>query len=133
MKITVEDILDLYDPCRDHEILFCLDDDLALTKYFGWQLQQTEYIKCEVDSIGVSGNRLAIYPTDKSLAKIRRKMNERQLLHMLASEKGKSNVQAVILETYIQIFGPLSNEMGEKAREILGENDGADDSSKSEA
>ncbi len=133
MKITVEDILDLYDPCREHEILFCQDDDLALTKYLGWQLQLTEYIKCEVDSIGISQNRLAIYPSDTSLTKSKRKMNERQLLDMLAAVKGKANVQAVILETYIQTFGPLSNEMGEKAREILGENDGADDSSKSEA
>lgn len=133
MKITVEDILDLYDPCRDHEILFCQDDNLKLIRYLGWQLQQSEYIKCEVDSIGVSEDCLVIYPTDVSLAESQRKMNERQLLHMLASVKGKANVQAVILETYIQTFDPLSNEMGEKAREILGENDGADDSSKSEA
>lgn len=125
MKITVEDILDLYDPCRDHEILFCQDDDLKLTQYLGWQLQQTEYIKCEVDSIGVAGNRLAIYPTDRSLAKMKRKANEDSLLGMLEATKGNLNTQAIILETYIQCFGPLSNETGEKARKILGENDGA--------
>lgn len=123
MKITVEDILNLYDPCRDHEILFCQDDDLTLTRHLSWHLEQTEYINCEVDSIGVSENCLAIYPTDASLAKIQRKMNERQLLHMLEIVKGNANVQAVILETYIQTFGPLSNEIGEKARKILGEND----------
>lgn len=125
MKITVEDILDLYDPCRDHEILFCQDDDLKLTQYLGWQLQQTEYIKCQVDSIGVSGNRLAIYPTDRSLAKMKRKANEDSLLGMLEATKGNLNTQAIILESYIQCFGPLSNETGEKARKILGENDGA--------
>lgn len=133
MKITVEDILDLYDPCRDHEILFCQDDDLTLTKYLGCQLQQTEYIKCEVDSIGVSEDCLVIYPTDRSLAKMKRKANEDSLLGMLEATKGNLNTQAIILETYIQTFGPLSNEAGEKARKILGENDGADDSGKSEA
>lgn len=125
MKITVEDILDLYDPCRDHEILFCQDDDLKMTQYLGCQLQQTEYIKCEVDSIGVSGNRLAIYPTDRSLAKMKRKANEDSLLGMLEATKGNLNTQAIILETYIQCFGPLSNETGEKARKILKENNGA--------
>ena len=133
MKITVEDILNLYDPCRDHEILFCQDDDLKLIRYLGWQLQQTEYIKCEVDSIGVSENCLAIYPTDRSLAKMKRKANEDSLLGMLEATKGNMNTQAIILETYIQTFGPLSNETGEKARKILGENDGTDDSGKSEA
>lgn len=133
MKITVEDILNLYDPFRNHEILFCQDDNLKLIRYLGWQLQQSEYIKCEVDSIGVSGNRLAIYPTDKSLAKMKRKANEDALIGMLEATKGNLNTQAIILETYIQSFGPLSNETGENARKILGENDGADDSGKSEA
>jgi hypothetical protein len=69
-KFTVEDILNIYDPCRDHFEYFAtsLEVDM-LTKFLGIQLQQSDYIKMEVDSIGIVDGCLAIWPTDAELKK----------------------------------------------------------------
>jgi len=67
-EITVEDILDLYDPCRDKfEYISTSMDVSALTLYLGWQLQATEFVKMPVDSFGIVNGKLAIWPTDKAL------------------------------------------------------------------
>lgn len=126
MKITVEDILNLYDPCRDHEVVICQsleDDDLHVM--IGWQVQQSFYIKCEVDSIGVRDGNLAIWPTDESLREVEEIQKgytpslEEHLLTMLRYAKGNKNAQAVLVESYVQQFGPLPNELGDKVKELL--------------
>lgn len=131
MKITVEDILDLYDPCRDHEVLFSTSMDVdQLVKLNGMKLQLSQFINCEVDSIGVRDGLLAIWPTDESLRAAldnptNYKIVEEFLLKNLGLYKKNPELQAIILESWIQTFGPLSNETGEKVKKILGENDGA--------
>lgn len=126
MKITVEDILNLYDPCRDHEVAICQSlevDDLHVM--IGWQVQQSIYIKCEVDSIGVRDGNFAIWPTDEALREVDQVQKgytpslEEHLLTMLKYAKGNKNAQAILVESYVQQYGPLSNELGDKVREIL--------------
>lgn len=126
MKITVEDILNLYDPCRDHEVAICqsLDvDDLHVM--IGWQVQQSIYIKCEVDSIGVRDGNLAIWPTDEALREVEEIQKgytpslEEHLLTMLKYAKGNKNAQAILVESYVQQYGPLSNELGDRVKELL--------------
>lgn len=128
MKITVEDILNLYDPCRDHEVAICQsleDDDLHVM--IGWQVQQSIYIKCEVDSIGVRDGKLAIWPTDEALREVEEVQKgytpsaEEHLLTMLKIAKGNKNAQAILVESYVQQFGPLSNELGDKVKALLAE------------
>ena len=127
MKITVEDILNLYDPCRDHSCLLCRSEDCDdLHHYVGYELQQSKFIHCEVDSIGVRDGFLAIWPTDESLKEIAKnnskenfKPNAEQLLYILRLAKGNKQMQAIILESYVQQFGPLPNELGDKVKELL--------------
>ena len=128
MKITVEDILNLYDPCRDHEVAICQSlevDDLQVM--IGWQVQQSIYIKCEVDSIGVRDGNLAIWPTDEALREVEEIQKgytpsaEEHLLTMLKIAKGNKNAQAVLVESYVQQYGPLSNELGDKVKALLAE------------
>lgn len=127
-NITVEDILNLYDPCRDHEVAICQSlevDDLHVM--IGWQVQQSIYIKCEVDSIGVRDGKLAIWPTDEALREVEEVQKgytpslEEHLLTMLKYAKGNKNAQAVLVESYVQQYGQLSNELGDKVKALLAE------------
>lgn len=128
MKTTVEDILNLYDPCRDHEVAICQSlevDDLHVM--IGWQVQQSIYIKCEVDSIGVRDGKLAIWPTDEALREVEEVQKgytpslEEHLLRMLKYAKGNKNAQSILVESYVQQYGPLSNELGDKVKALLAE------------
>ena len=126
MKITVENILNLYDPCRDHEVAICQSleiDDLHVM--IGWQVQQSIYIKCEVDSIGVRDGKLAIWPTDEALREVEEVQKgytpslEEHLLTMLKYAKGNKNAQAILVESYVQQYGPLSNQLVDKVKALL--------------
>ena len=44
--------------------------------------------------------------------------NEKLLLDMIKSTKDK-NMQAYILQTYVQQFGPLPNALGDKVKKIM--------------
>ena len=67
-KITVEDILDLYDPCRDKFEYIATSLDISdLKLVLGWQLQKTSFVKMEIDSFGIKDGKLAIWPTDAEL------------------------------------------------------------------
>lgn len=135
MKIKVEDILNLYDPCRDHSCLLCRSEEVDdLHHYVGYELQQSKFIHCEVDSIGVRDGLLAIWPTDESLREIAKnnskedlKTNAEHLLDMLRIAKGNKQMQAIIFESYVQQFGPLPNELGDKVSELLAEREVEED------
>ena len=67
-KITVEDILDLYDPCRDKFEYISQSLEVSdLKLMLGWQLQETPFVKMEIDSFGIKDGKLAIWPTDSEM------------------------------------------------------------------
>lgn len=75
--MKVEEILDLYDPCRDHLVWIATSLDVSMLKLMlGWQVQKSPYIKMEVDSIGVRDGNLAIWPTDESLKNYKKGKDE---------------------------------------------------------
>ena len=72
MKITVEDIMNLYDPCRDHTVLLYGDEDCSkYDKCVGYQKLVQESCNLEVDSIGVREGYLGIWITDEDAPKYR--------------------------------------------------------------
>lgn len=93
-KFTVEDVLNLYDPCRDHYCYISTSLEVcALTKMIGMQLQNSPYAKMEVDSIGVRNGALAIWPTDKAIRKY-------------MDEKAKKQADAAAEKIFGQVFDP---------------------------
>ena len=93
-KYTVEEILDLYDPCRDHFVLIATSLEVSvLTRMLGMQLQKSPFAKMEVDSIGVRDNILAIWPTDDAIRKY-------------IDEKAQKQADAAAEKIFGQVFNP---------------------------
>ena len=48
-------------------------------------------------------------------------MEEREiiLLTLLDVNQGQKDLQAILLQSYIQQYGPLNNELGEKVKQLL--------------
>ena len=82
--MKVEDILNLYDPCRDHFVWIATSLDVSvLDLMLGMQVQKSPYINMEVDSIGVRDKYLAIWPTDKDLERYLKKMKKKSVMRRL--------------------------------------------------
>ena len=93
-KYTVEEILDLYDPCRDHFCLIATSLEVSvLTRMLGMQLQKSPFAKMDVDSIGVRDNILAIWPTDDAIKKY-------------MDEKAQKQADAAAEKIFGQVFNP---------------------------